>query len=93
MVNILTMVFNKIPEKMAERLSPLITHKSMHHILKNFASAILSCNFQWTNLDSLSYKINSIIILSFVEQSDLGKINVYRKAKQVAKNERKFDFV
>ncbi len=74
-VNILTTVFNKIPEDMAKRLSPLTTHKSMHHISKNFASVLLSCNFQQTNLDSLIYETNSITILSFVEQNDLAKIN------------------
>ena len=67
-VNILTTVFNKIPNDMAERLSPLTTHKSMHHVSKNFASALLSCNFQRTNLDSFSYKTNSITILSIVAQ-------------------------
>ncbi len=61
-VNILTTVFNEIPDDMAKRLSPLTTHKSMHHILKNFASSLLSCKFQWTNLDSLSYKTNSITV-------------------------------
>ncbi len=92
-VNILTTVFNKIPDDMAERLSPLTTHKSMHHISKNFTLSLLSCIFQWTNLDSLSYKTNSITILSFVEQSDLGKISAYCDAKQVAKNKRELDFV
>ncbi len=92
-VNILTTVFNKIPDDMAKRLSPLTTHKSMHHISKNFVSSLLSCNFQWTNVDSLSYKTNSITVLSFVEQSNLGKISAYCNAEQVAKNECKFDFV
>ncbi len=78
---------------MAKRLSPLTTHKSMHHISKNFASSLLSCNFQQTNLDSLSYETNSIALLSFVEQSNLGKISAYCDAKQVAKNKREFDFV
>jgi hypothetical protein len=72
-VNILTTVFNKIPDDIAKRLSPLTTHKSMHHISKNFAWSLLSCNFQQTNLDSLSYETNSITVLSFVEQSNLGK--------------------
>jgi hypothetical protein len=93
MVNILMTVFNKIPDDMVKRLSYLTTHKSMHHILKNFASSLLSCNFQWTNLDSLSYKTNSITVLSFVEQSNLEKISAYCNAKQVEKNEREFDFV
>ena len=92
-VNILTAVFNKIPNNMAKKLSPLTTHKSMHHISKNFASALLSCNFQWTNLDSLSYKMISITIFRFIVQSDLEKVNAYRKAEQVARNEREFDFV
>ncbi len=92
-VNILTTVFNEIPNDMAKRLSPLTTHKSMHHILKNFASSLLSCNFQQTNLDSLSYETNSITVLSFVEQSNLWKISAYRDAKQVAKNKREFNFV
>jgi hypothetical protein len=93
MVNILKTVFNEIPKEMAERLSPLITHKSMHHISKNFASALLSCSFQQTNLDSLSYKTKSITVLSFVKQNNLGRINAYREAEQVAKNECKFDFI
>ncbi len=93
MMNILTTLFNEIPEMMAKRLSPLTMHKSMHHISKNLASALLSCNFQQTNLDSLSYETNPITILSFVEQSNLGKINVYHEAEQVAKNERNFDFI
>ena len=93
MVNILTTVFNEIPDDIAKRLSPLTTHKSMYHISKNFAAALLSCNFQRTNLDSLSYETNSITVLSFVEQSDLGKITAYRNAKQVARNEREFNFV
>ncbi len=84
-VNILTTVFNKIPDDMAKRLSPLTTHKSMHHISKNFASSLLSCNFQRTNLDSLSYEKNSITIMSFVEQINLRKISAYRDAEQVAK--------
>ena len=45
-VNILTTVFSDIPDNMAERLSPLTSHKSMHHISNNFASALLNCNFQ-----------------------------------------------
>jgi hypothetical protein len=76
-VNILTTTFNDIPTEMAERLGTLTTHKSMHHILKNFVSAFLSCNFQQTNLDSLNYKTNSITILGFMKQSDIKKINVY----------------
>ncbi len=85
-VNILMTVFSKIPYDMAKRLSPLTTHKSMHHILKNFASSLLSCNFQRTNLDSLSYETNLITVLSFVEQKNLGKISAYCNAEQVAKN-------
>ncbi len=92
-VNILMTVLNKIPKDMAKRLSPLTTYKSMHHILKNFALSLLSCNFQQTNLNSLSYKTNSITVLSFVEQSDLRKISAYCNAEQVAKNKREFDFV
>ena len=65
---------------------------SMHHV-SNFASALLSCNFQRTNLESLHYKTNSITILSFVAQSDLEKVNAYHKADQVARNKRELDFV
>jgi hypothetical protein len=46
MVNILSMIFKEVPDNLAKRLSPLTSHKSMHHISKNFASAILNCNFQ-----------------------------------------------
>jgi hypothetical protein len=37
MVNILSNVFKEVPNGLAKRLSPLTTHKSMHHISKNFA--------------------------------------------------------
>ena len=66
MVNILTTIFNEIPDNMAERLSPLATYRSMHHITKNFALALISSNFQWTNLDSLSCETNFITVLTFV---------------------------
>jgi hypothetical protein len=87
------MVFKNIPEEMAERLSPLTTHTSMHHISKNFVSALLSYNFKQTSLDSLNYETNSITILSFVKQSDIGKINAYCEVEQIAKNKCKFNFV
>ena len=93
MVNILTTVFSEIPTDLGERLSPLTTSKSMHHISKNFASALLGANFLRNNLESLNYETNSITILSFVAQNDLEKIIAQRDAEQVAKNEREFDFV
>ena len=93
MVNILTTVFAEIPTDLAERLSPLTTNKSMHHISKNFASSLLSANIARGNLDSLNYETNSITILSFVPQNDLARVNAHRDAEQVSKNEREFDFV
>ena len=93
MVNILTTVFSEIPTDLAERLSPLTTSKSMHHISKNFATALLGANFLRSNLESLNYETNSITILSFVAQNDLAKVNAHRDAEQVARNEREFDFV
>ena len=41
----------------------------------------------------MSYKKNSITILSIVGQSDLRKVNAYHEAEQVARNKHKFDFV
>jgi hypothetical protein len=93
MVNILTNIFNEIPDNMTERLSPLITYRSMHHITKNFASALISSNFQRTNLDSLNYETNSITVLTFVAQNDMEKVNASREVEQVARNKRAFDFV
>jgi len=93
MVNILTTVFGEIPTNLSERLSPLTTGKSMHHISKNFASALLSANFLRNNLESLNYKTNPITILSFVAQNDLVKVNAHHNAEQVARNKREFDFV
>ena len=55
MVNILSTVFMEVPDDLAERLSPLTTHKPMYHISKNFTTAILNCNFQGTNLYLLSF--------------------------------------
>ena len=43
-VNILTTCFGQVPTDLSERLSPLTTHKSMHHISKNLASALLTAN-------------------------------------------------
>ena len=83
----------EVPNDMAEMLSPLTTHKSMHHISKNFASALLSCNVQRSNLDSLNFETSSITILSFVGQSDIAKVEAYREAEQIAKNEREFDSI
>jgi hypothetical protein len=74
-------------------LSPLSTHKSMPHISKNFASAILACNFQRTNLDSLNFETSSITILMFIGQSDAARVDTSREAKQVATNEHEFDFI
>ena len=86
MVNILSTVFGKIPTNLSERLSLLTTGKSMHHISKNFASALLGANFLCNNLESLNYETNSITILSFVAQIDLVKVNAHCNAKQVARN-------
>ena len=91
MVNILTTLFSEIPDNMAERLSPLITYRSMHHITKNFASALISSNFQRTNLDSLNYDTNSITVLTFFAQNDMEKVNASREVKQVARNKCEFD--
>jgi hypothetical protein len=65
----------------------------MHHISKNFASALLSCNVQRSNLDSLNFETSLITILSFVGQSDIAKVEAYREAEQIAKNEREFDLI
>ena len=88
MVNILTTVFMEVPNDLAEMLSPLTTHKLMYHISKTFASALLSCNVQRSILDSLNFETSSISILSFVGQSVIAKVEAYRKAEQIAKNER-----
>jgi hypothetical protein len=93
MVNILTAVFGEIPTDLSERLSPLTTGKSLHHISKNFASALLCANFLCNNLESLNYETNSITILNFVAQNDLVKVNAHCDAEQVARNMREFDFV
>jgi hypothetical protein len=92
-VNILSTVFAEIPSDMAERLSPLTTHKSLYHISKNFASALLSCDVQRTGFDSVNFEMSSITILSFVKQSDIAKLKAHREAEQIAKNKRKFDFI
>ena len=77
MVNILTTVFMEIPNDMMEMLSPLTTHKLMHHISKNFAPELLSCNVQCTNLDLMNFKTSSITILSFVGQNNIAKVEAH----------------
>jgi hypothetical protein len=93
MVNILSTVFMEVPDDLAERLSPLTTHTSMYHISKKISTAILNCNFQQMNLDSLNFEMSSIIILSFVSQNDSAKANKYCEAKQLAQNECVFDII
>ena len=88
MANILTTVFSKIPTDLDKRLSAITTGKSMNHISKNFASALLGANFLRSNLESFNYETNSINILSFVAQSNLAKVNAHCDAEQVARNER-----
>jgi hypothetical protein len=92
-VNILLTVFAEIPTKMAKRLSPLTTHKSLYHISKNFTLALLACNVQRTGLDSLNFKMSSITILSLVEQSNIAKVVENREAEQIARNEHEFNFI
>jgi hypothetical protein len=84
-VNILTTCFNQVPTDLAERLSPLTTHKLMQHISKNFASAFLATNFQRTPLDSLKFEMSLITILSFVGQDNFAKLKAHRKAEHHAK--------
>jgi hypothetical protein len=91
--NILTTCFSQVPTDLSKRLSPLTTHKSMHHISKNFASALLTANVHRTSLDSLKFETSSITMLTFVGQNDVAKIEAHREAEQLAKNEREFDFV
>jgi hypothetical protein len=93
MVNILSTVFIEVPDDMAKRLSPLTTHKSLYYILKNFASALLSCYFQRTSLNSLNFETSSITILSSVEQSDIVKVKAHHEAEQIANNKCKFDLL
>jgi hypothetical protein len=93
MVNILTTIFMEVPDDLAEMLSPLTTHKLMHHISNNVASALLSCNVQRSNLDSLNFETSLITILSFVGHSNIAKVEAYHEAEQIANNELKFDFI
>ncbi len=53
----------------------------------------MSCNLQRSNLDSLNFETSLITILSFVGQSDIAKVESYRGAEQIAKNEHEFDFI
>ncbi len=92
-VNILTTCFNQVPADLAEHLSPLTTHKSMQHILKNFATAFISANFQRTPLNSLKFEASLVTMFSFVGQNDIAKIKAHCKAEQLSKNECKFNFI
>jgi hypothetical protein len=92
-LNILTTCFDQVLTDLAERLSPLTTHKSIQHIPKSFATAFISANFQRTTLDSLKFETSLVTMLSFVGQNNIAKIKVHRKAEQLDKNKRKFDFI
>jgi hypothetical protein len=92
-VNILTTCFNQVPTDLAKCLSPLMTHKSMQHILKKNATVFISANFQRTSLDSLKFKTSLVTMLSFVGQNDIAKIKAHCEAEQLAKNECNFHFI
>jgi hypothetical protein len=55
--------------------------------------ALLSANVQSTPLIFLKFKTSLIMVLSFVGQKIIAKIEVHCEAEQLAKNQRKFDFV
>ena len=65
----------------------------MYQISKNFATAILDCNFQQANLDLLNFETSSISILSLVGQNDSAKDKEYPEAEQLAQNECVFDII
>jgi hypothetical protein len=92
-VNILTTCFNQVPTDLAERLSLLMTHKSMQHILKNFATAFISANFQCTHLNLIKFETSLVTMLSFVGHKDIAKIEAHREVEQLAKKKREFDFI
>ncbi len=92
-VNIPTTCFSQVPTNLAERLSPLTTHKSMQHISKNFASTFLSAKEQETPLNSLKFETSLVTILSFVGHNDIKKIEAHSEAEQLAKNKLEFDFI
>jgi hypothetical protein len=91
--NILTTCFSQVLAGLGERLSPLTTHKSVQHISKNFALALMSTNLQQTPLNSLKFVTSLIMISIFVVQNDITKIKAHCEAEQVAKNKHNFDFV
>ncbi len=92
-VNIPTTCFNQVPTDLAERLSPLTTHKSMNFISKNFATLFITTNIQRTSLELLKFETSLVTILSFVGQNDIAKVKAHREAEKLAKIEREFDFV
>jgi hypothetical protein len=92
-VNILAKCFNQVPKDLAKHLSPLMTHKSMQHISKNFATAFIFSNFQRTPLDSLKFETSSVTMLSFVGENNIAKFEARCKAGQLAKNEHEFNFI
>jgi hypothetical protein len=85
-VNILTTCFNQVPTDLAERLSPLTTHKSMNFISKNFATLFITANIQRTPLETWKFKTSSFTILSFVGQNDFEKIEAHCEAEQLNEN-------
>ncbi len=93
MVNILSTVFKEVPDDLVKRLISLTAHKLMYHISKKFATAILNCNFQQTNLDLLSFETSSIRTLSFVNQNDSARVEEYHEDEQLAQNEHVFNII
>jgi hypothetical protein len=85
--NILQTVFTTSPDSLKERFSPLFSMLLMEFFPKNLAIAWLNANFQRSNLESLMFETNAIMILTFVSQNDLAKLLASRASKENACNE------
>lgn len=93
-INILRTTFEEEPNDINERLSPFFTELSMRHFSRNFVAALINCNFQASNFETLDYdEPKAITVLHFARQEENRKLSEARMLEEEQRNERDFELI
>ncbi len=93
-INILRTTFEEEPNDVNERLSPFFTELSMRHFSRNFVAALINCNFQASNFETLDYdEPKAITVLHFARHEENRKLSEARVFEEEQRNERDFELI
>jgi hypothetical protein len=93
-INILRTTFEEEPNDINERLSPFFTELSMRHFSQNFVAALINCNFQASNLETLDYdEPKALTVLHFARQEENHKLSEARMLEEEQRNELDFELI